>query len=116
MKSPGINRKSAKEQELTNFFHRKLLKNSSTIITDDLDIIKEWVTRYKGKPVKAVFTNKKHITFELIELSFGEEDNHFFTEINWEHWYEIFKKQQLKFIFIPPAKEGINNWWYKLSK
>jgi len=116
MKAQGITRKSIKEQELANFFHKKLLTNSGTIITDQLDIIKSWVIKHNGKPVKAVYINKKKITIELIELSFEDQDHHFFKEVTWEHWYEIFKDQQLKFIFIQPGEDGKTNWFYKLNK
>jgi len=116
MKARGITRKSVKEQELNNFIHRKLLTHPATIITNELDIIKQKVTEYKGVPVKAVFINKKRVSFELIELRFGEEEDHFFTEITWEEWYEIFKTQQLQFIFVPPSRDGKHDWFYKLTK
>jgi len=116
MKAHERTRKSIKEQELANFFHNKAFKNSETIITDQLDIIKTWVTKFNGKPVKAIYINKKNISIELIELSFEEQDQHFFKEITWEHWYEIFKEQQLKFIFIPPGEDSKTKWFYKLNK
>jgi hypothetical protein len=52
------------------------------------------------------------VSFELIELRFGEEEDHFFTEITWEEWYEIFKTQQLQFIFVPAAGDGKHHWFY----
>ena len=116
MKAHERTRKSIKEQELANFFHNKAFKNSETIITDQLDIIKTWVTKFNGKPVKAIYINKKNISIELIELSFGDQDQHFFKETTWERWYEIFKDQQLKFIFILPRENSKEKWFYKLSK
>lgn len=115
MRTQAVYRQSVKEQELDNFLFRKSLHSSATIITDELNVIKEYITKYRGRPIKLVYTFNKH-TIEIVEFWFEGQYKQFYQEVSWEQWYDIFKSQQLKFILVLPGNNSGKSFIYQLCK
>ena len=116
MKNKNLPRKSLKEEQFMDFCHRTLLAKSAAAITDELDTIIAWVEKHGGIPVKATYVDKNHRVIELIELHFGEKNNHFFKPISWKEWYDVFVKEKFKFIYLQTGDDAKGNWYYKLSR
>lgn len=85
----------------------------SSQTTTNLNEIKRWAQERNGKPVKVKGTGKNGGGVLRIDFpGYSGEDT--LQEISWDEWYQIFKENDLQFLYQDKTSEGKESRFFKL--